>query len=386
VKIVIAPNALKGSLSAREAAKALAAGSLRAQPNAELVLLPVADGGDGLTRVLGDALQATPQSLPVTGPVGQPVEATWLYSRNNRTAVIEMAAAAGLALLDPAKLAPMTASTCGVGELILAALDKGAQRILLGIGGSATTDGGMGMAKALGVVFRDTQGNILEANGDHLIEIAEIDMTGVDTRLEAVQIQVICDVDNPLLGARGAATVFAPQKGADATQVEQLEAGLTHFADMLGSSLGKDVRDTPGAGAAGGLGAGAMAFLDAVLQPGAELVLDLLNFDDALKGADLVITAEGRLDGQTAFGKAPAAVARHARAAGIPCIVIAGSLGDGTDTLDDIGITAAYSLCRGPVSLEDAMLNAVSYLQETATEVIKTFCAGREAGVSASGR
>ena len=385
MKILIAPNALKGSLSACEAAEALATGSRRALPNAELVLLPVADGGDGLARVLGDALQATPQSLPVTGPVGQPVEATWLYSRENRTAVIEMAAAAGLALLDPSKLAPMTASTYGVGELILAALDKGAQRILLGIGGSATTDGGMGMAKALGVVFRDAQGSILEANGYRLSEIAEIDTTGLDTRLGAVQIQVICDVDNPLLGARGAATVFAPQKGADTTQVKQLEAGLTHFAEVLDSSLGKDVRNTPGAGAAGGLGAGSIAFLDAGLQPGAELVLDLLHFDEALKGADLVITAEGRLDGQTAFGKAPAAVARRARAAGIPCIAIAGSLGDGMDALDAIGITAAYTLCRGPASLADAMLNAASHLQETATQVIKTFCAGREAGISESG-
>ena len=385
MKILIAPNALKGSLSACEAAEALATGSRRALPNAELVLLPVADGGDGLARVLGDALQATPQSLPVTGPVGQPVKATWLYSRENRTAVIEMAAAAGLALLDPSKLAPMTASTYGVGELILAALDKGAQRILLGIGGSATTDGGMGMAKALGVVFRDAQGSILEANGYRLSEIAEIDTTGLDTRLGAVQIQVICDVDNPLLGARGAATVFAPQKGADTTQVKQLEAGLTHFAEVLDSSLGKDVRNTPGAGAAGGLGAGSIAFLDAGLQPGAELVLDLLHFDEALKGADLVITAEGRLDGQTAFGKAPAAVARRARAAGIPCIAIAGSLGDGMDALDAIGITAAYTLCRGPASLEDAMLNAASHLQETATQVIKTFCAGREAGISESG-
>lgn len=385
MKILIAPNALKGSLSACEAAEALATGSRRALPNAELVLLPVADGGDGLARVLGDALQATPQSLPVTGPVGQPVKATWLYSRENRTAVIEMAAAAGLALLDPSKLAPMTASTYGVGELILAALDKGAQRILLGIGGSATTDGGMGMAKALGVVFRDAQGSILEANGYRLSEIAEIDTTGLDTRLGAVQIQVICDVDNPLLGARGAATVFAPQKGADTTQVKQLEAGLTHFAEVLDSSLGKDVRNTPGAGAAGGLGAGSIAFLDAGLQPGAELVLDLLHFDEALKGADLVITAEGRLDGQTAFGKAPAAVARRARAAGIPCIAIAGSLGDGMDALDAIGITAAYTLCRGPASLADAMLNAASHLQETATQVIKTFCAGREAGISESG-
>ena len=381
MKIVIAPNALKGSLSAYEAADALAAGSRQALPQAELVLLPVADGGDGLVPVLGNALQATPQSCSVSGPLGQPLAATWLYSRENRTAIIEMAAAAGLALLDPATLAPMTANTRGVGELILAALKEGAQRILLGIGGSATSDGGMGMAQALGVVFRDTQGNTLDAGGGRLIEIAGIDTTHLDTRLREVQTQVICDVDNPLLGAQGAATVFAPQKGADAAQVAQLEAGLAHFADLLNSSLGKDVHHIPGAGAAGGLGAGAIAFLDAELQPGGELVLDLLNFDEALRDADLVITAEGRLDGQTAFGKAPAAVARRARAAGIPCIAIAGSLGEGADALDDVGITAAYTLCRGPISLEDAMVNAARHLQETATQVIRTFCAGRETGI-----
>jgi len=377
VKIVIAPNALKGSLCADEAADALAAGCHQACPHAELVVLPVADGGDGLIRVLTHALQASPLYRLVTGPLGQPVEATWLYSHENRTAVVEMAASAGLALLDPEKLAPMTASTRGVGELILAALDEGAQQILLGIGGSATSDGGMGMAQALGVMFRDSQGNILEAGGSHLIEIAEIDITDLDTRLREVQIQVICDVDNPLLGTRGAAKVFAPQKGADVAQVAQLEAGLAHFADLLNSSLGKDVRNFPGAGAAGGLGAGAIAFLDAELQPGAELVLELLNFDDTLKGADLVITAEGRLDAQTAFGKAPAAVARRARSAGIPCIAIAGSIGADTDALDAIGINAAYSLCQGPVSLEDAMANAARHIQETATRAIRTFCGER---------
>ncbi|MFQ5642301.1 MAG: glycerate kinase [Thiogranum sp.] len=381
MKIVIAPNALKGSLSAREAADALAAGVREALPEAERLPLPVADGGDGLLQVLGDALQAMPMSLPVSGPAGQPVDAGWLYNRASHTAVIELATAAGLALPGPAGPAPMTANTFGVGQLVLAALDAGAQRILLGIGGSASTDGGMGMAQALGVVFRDAHGKPLEAGGKHLIEIAAIDTGALDARLGAVQVQVICDVDNPLLGKHGAAAVFAPQKGASATQVAQLETGLGHFADLLDSSLGKDVRDKPGAGAAGGLGAGAMAFLDAELQAGAELVLDILNFDDALSNADLVITAEGQLDEQTAFGKAPAAVARRARAAGVPCIAIAGCLGDGVDTLADIGITAVYALCEGPVSQQDAMRNAAGYLQTTATRAVKTFCAGREADI-----
>ncbi|TCK18644.1 glycerate kinase [Thiogranum longum] len=374
MKIVIAPNALKGSLSAAQAAEALAAGCRQAAPQAELVVLPVADGGDGLVAVLTQALKAAPKTLRVSGPLGQPVEADWLYCDEHHRAVIETAAAAGLALLDPQELAPMTANTRGVGELILAALDAGAQRILLGIGGSATSDGGMGMAQALGVVFRDREGRIVEAGGSHLTEIAGIDSSNLDPRLREVQIQVICDVDNPLLGARGAARVFAPQKGADAAQVEQLEAGLAQYAGQLEHFLGKDVRNIAGAGAAGGLGAGAIAFLNAELKPGAELVLELLKFDDALEGADLVITAEGQLDGQTAFGKAPAAVARHARAAGIPCIAIAGSLGEGANELDKIGITKVYTLCRDSVSVEDAMSNAAEYLRETAALATRSFC------------
>ena len=381
MKIVIAPNALKGSLSASEAAEAMLAGVRQAAPGAELVALPVADGGDGFTAVLVDALEAVPKRRTVSGFVGQVVDATWLYSERNRVAVIEMAAAAGLVLLDPAQLAPVTANTRGVGELILAALEQGAQRIVLGIGGSATNDGGMGMAQALGAVFLDNQGKPLEPGGDSLIDIAAIDTTGLDPRLKQVNIQVICDVDNPLLGDRGAVRVFGPQKGATPQQVEELEAGMEHLVDVLDAQLGIDVRNVPGAGAAGGLGAGAIVFLDAELQPGAEVVLDLLGFDEVLKGADLVFTAEGQLDGQTAFGKAPAAVAQRSRAAGIPCIAIAGSLGEGVEDLAAVGIDAVYSLCDGPVSLADAMANAAKLIKATATQAMNTFLAGHRAGI-----
>ena len=381
MKIVIAPNALKGSLSASEAAEAMLSGVRQAAPGAELVALPVADGGDGFTAVLVDALEAVPKRRTVSGPVGQAVDATWLYSERNRVAVIEMAAAAGLVLLDPAQLAPVTANTRGVGELILAALEQDAQRIVLGIGGSATNDGGMGMAQALGAVFLDNQGKPLEPGGDSLIDIAAIDTTGLDPRLKQVNIQVICDVDNPLLGDRGAARVFGPQKGATPQQVEELEAGMEHLVDVLDAQLDIDVRNVPGAGAAGGLGAGAIVFLDAELQPGAEVVLDLLGFDEVLKGADLVFTAEGQLDGQTAFGKAPAAVAQRSRAAGIPCIAIAGSLGEGVEDLAAVGIDAVYSLCDGPVSLADAMANAAKLIKATATQAMNTFLAGHRAGI-----
>lgn len=379
MKIVIAPNALKGSLSASDAARSLVAGVRQALPDAELAVLPVADGGDGFTEVLANVLDAVPEHRTVCGPVGELVNAAYLYSKVNRTAVIEMAAAAGLVLMDAGQLLPMTANTRGVGELILAALDQGAQRIILGIGGSATVDGGMGMAQSLGARFVDSRHRRLEPGGGNLIDIATIDIANLDPRLGKTDIQVICDVDNPLLGERGAARVFGPQKGATPQQVKKLEAGLEHLASLLDGQLSIDVRDIPGAGAAGGLGGGAIAFLGAELQPGAEVVLDLLDFDKALTGADLVITAEGQLDGQTAGGKAPAVVARRASAAGIPCIAIAGSLGEGVEALAEVGIDAAWSLCRGPVSLDYAMANAARLMQATATQVINTFCAGYRA-------
>lgn len=381
MKIVLAPNALKSSLTAVEATDALAAGARAVLPDAELVRRPVTDGGDGLVQVLADGLQAGTQSLPVTGPTGKRIAATWLYHRERRMAVIESAAASGLALLDPAGPAPMTAHTRGTGELILAALDAGAQCILLGIGGSAGTDGGMGMAQALGVIFRDARGRPLEAGGGQLADVAEIDTSGLDARLGCAQVQVLCDVDNPLLGPQGTAAVFAAQKGASATQIQQLEAGLAQYADVLEATFGRELRNQPGAGAAGGLGAGALAFLGAELLPGAETVLDLLDFDSTLEGADLVITAEGQLDAQTAFGKAPAAVARRARAAGLPCMVIAGRLGEGADRLADTGITAIYALCEGAVSQQDAMQNAARHLRDAAARALREFSAGRKTGV-----
>ncbi len=377
VKILVAPNALKGSLTAAEAAGAMADGARQALPDAEIDACPVADGGDGFAAVVAAALGAEPVTSTVTGPLGQPVNATWHYSATTGTALIEMAAAAGLALLDETQRDPLRATSRGVGELLRAALDAGARHIVLGIGGSATTDGGMGMAAALGAVFRDGEGRPLDGNGAELDAIASIDPEGLDPRLKDVHIDIASDVDNPLLGEHGAARIYAPQKGATPTQVETLEAGLTHYAEHLEKIHGGPLRDIPGAGAAGGLGAGAMAFLGADLKPGAEVVLDLLDFDARLEGVQLVLTAEGRLDAQTSHGKAPAAVAKRARAHGIPCIVIAGSLAADADTLEACGITAAFALCNGPMTRDEAMNRARALLTAATRHVIATFAAGR---------
>jgi glycerate kinase len=376
LKIVIAPNALKGSLSAKAAAEAMACGVRRAAPQAELVLLPVADGGDGLLEVLEDVLQMERLPLTVTGPLNTPVSASFLYDPTRRLAVIEMATAAGLALLTPDRYNPLAATSFGVGELLKAALDRGAGHIILGIGGSATNDGGTGMARALGARFLDQAGNELPGDGASLIQINKIGLDGLDPRLGQADIQVICDVDNPLLGQHGAARVFAPQKGASPEQVVQLEAGLAQLADVIEQDLGQDVRELPGAGAAGGLGAGLSAFLQAELTPGAGLVLELLELKQALAGADLVLTAEGRLDEQTRHGKAPAAVAARAHALGIPCLALAGGLGPGSETLLATGIDASFSLCPGPVTIAQAMQEAREYLAAATEQVLRCFLAG----------
>ena len=376
MKIVIAPNALKGSLSARAAAEAMASGVRRATPTAQLVLVPVADGGDGLLEVLQDVLQADRLSQRVTGPLNTAVTASFLYSPSRHLAVIEMATAAGLALLTPEQYDPLAATSFGVGELIHAALDRGASRIILGIGGSATHDGGTGMARALGASFLDKAGNELPGDGASLGQITGIRLDGLDPRLSQVDIQVICDVDIPLLGEHGAARVFAPQKGANPEQVRQLEAGLAQLADVIEHTLGRDVRTIPGVGAAGGLGAGLIAFLQAELTPGAEQVLELLELKQALAGTDLVLTAEGRLDEQTCHGKAPAAIAAQARTLGIPCLAVAGSLSPGSGGAQAAGISAAFSLCPGPVSLEQATHSAADYLANATEQVLRCFLAG----------
>jgi glycerate kinase len=381
LKIVVAPNALKGSLGAAAAAQAMSAGVRLAAPAAEVVQVPVADGGDGLLEVLGSGRDLERIPCSVTGPLGCPVDAAVLYAADRQLAVIEMATAAGLALLPPTGLDPMQATTFGVGELLQLALDRGAQHIILGIGGSATSDGGTGLARALGARFLDAHGNDLPGNAAALTRIRRINLEALDPRLAQVRIDVICDVDNPLLGTAGAARVFAPQKGASPAQVEAIEAGLENLADLVEQQLGRDIRGLRGGGAAGGLGAGLAALLQADLRPGAELVLELAGFEAALTGASLVVTAEGRLDSQTVHGKAPAAVARLAQRHGIPCIAIAGSLGTGLAPLQDAGISACFSLCPGPLALETAMQEAAPLLTRVCEQAVRCFLAGNPANL-----
>lgn len=381
MKIVVAPNALKGSLGSVAAAQAMSAGVRLAAPAAEIVQLPVADGGDGLLEVLGtgEGLERIP--CRVTGPLGSPVDCALLYAADRRLAIIEMAAAAGLALLPSSGLDPMQATTFGVGELLRLALDHGARRIILGIGGSATSDGGTGLARALGARFLDAHGKELPGNAAALQHIKRIDLEQLDPRLAQAHIDVICDVDNPLLGAAGAARVFSPQKGASPEQVEAIEAGLENLANLVEQQLGRDIRNLRGGGAAGGLGAGLVVFLQAALRPGAELVLELTGFEAALDGASLVLTAEGRLDSQTAHGKAPAAVAGLASRHGIPCIALAGSLGPNLQALQAAGITACFSLCPGPLDLDAAMQQAAPLLTRACEQAVRCFLAGNPANL-----
>jgi glycerate kinase len=288
-----------------------------------------------------------------------------------------MASASGLVLLSPDERDATRTSTRGTGELIAAALSAGARRILVGVGGSATCDGGTGMAAALGVRFLDGSGQEVEPCGGRLVDVRAIDAASRDARLDDVRVQVACDVDAPLLGPFGAARVYAPQKGAAPEQVDRLEAGMGNLADCIERDLGVDVRELPGAGAAGGLGAGLRAFVGGELCRGAELVLEQVGLRDQLEGADVVITAEGRLDAQTAQGKAPAAVAAAARAAGLPCLAVAGSVADDRAALRAMGIDAAFTLCPGPASLDEAMENAGPWLESATEEAARAFLAGR---------
>jgi glycerate kinase len=338
MRIVIAPDSFKGSLDADRAAAAIAAGIARVLPDAERVLLPVADGGEGTVAAALRAGYAA-RSARVAGPDGRTVHAT--FALDGTTAVVELATAAGLGLLVAP--APMTATTRGVGELLRAALDAGARRIVLGIGGSATTDGGAGMLQALGVRLLTAHGDDVPPGGSGLAELERADASGLDPRLADVDLVVASDVDNPLTGPAGAATVFAPQKGASPAQVAVLDAALARFAAVLARDLGVDVAETPGAGGAGGTAAGALA-IGARVVSGAGLVCDLVGLSTALEGADLVVTGEGALDGQSLHGKAPAEVAARARAAGVPCLALAGVMRLSRAELAAAGFTAAHAL------------------------------------------
>lgn len=377
MKIVTAPNAFKGSLTATEAAIAMEAGIRRIIPEAEVIQVPVADGGDGLVEVAVEALNGEMRSLEVAGPRNSTLEANFCYVQSMDLVTVEMALASGLALLPEDLQDPTLTTTFGTGELIKAGLDIGVSRINVGIGGSATNDGGIGMAQALGVRFLDKNGSELPGIGASLASIVKIDLSGLDPRIRETTIEAVCDVENPLYGPEGAAFVYGPQKGASPEQVKELDKGLKNLAELIQKDLGMDVADMPGAGAAGGLGAGLHAFLGAKLCKGIDLIFDLVGLPKKLSGADLALTGEGQIDFQTVFGKAPGGVGVAARAQGIPCFAIAGSIGKELGDLHKSGINAVFSLCPGPMTLEESMKLSKENVTRVTEQAIRAFLAGR---------
>ncbi|TKJ59512.1 glycerate kinase [Pseudomonas viridiflava] len=369
MKIVIAPDSFKDSLSAQAVADAIASGLAEVWPHAELVKCPMADGGEGTIEAVLDACEGQWMSAQVSGPLGDSVDAHWGWLAQSRTAIIEMAMASGLQLLTRAQRDACLTSTVGTGQLISAALDAGAQRVILAIGGSATNDGGSGMLSALGARFLDRNDQPLPRGGRALTDLARIDLSGLDPRLANVRVEIAADVDNPLCGPNGASHIFGPQKGASPDQVLALDAALGHFADHSARTLGRDLRDSPGSGAAGGMGFAAKAYLNASFRVGVEVVADLTGLEQALVGADLVITGEGRFDAQTLRGKTPLGVARVAQRQRVPVIVLAGTLGEGYEQLYQHGISAAFALTSGPMDLEHACREAPRLLQERARDV-----------------
>jgi glycerate kinase len=370
VRIVVAPDKFKGSLTAVQAAAAIGAGLRRSCPDAEVVLLPVADGGDGTV----DAAVTSGydrRTTRVSGPTGEPVDAD--FALRGDSAVLELAEASGLRRLPGGVRAPLTAGTHGTGQLVRAALDAGARRIVLGLGGSASTDGGAGMACALGVRLLDAQGRDLPPGGAALLHLHTVDVTGLASGLAGASVVLATDVDNPLLGVRGAAAVYGPQKGATPQDVERLEAALTRYAMVLERDLGVDVARVPGAGAAGGAAAGALAFLSARVCSGIDLVLDVVRFPDALRGADLVVTGEGSFDAQSLHGKAPVGVAQAAAAQGVPVVALVGRLDVSVDQLRGVGIGAAHALMDLAPDEATAVREAAGLLQRLAEQAGRVF-------------
>src|SRR5712691_3810077 len=374
MKVVVAPNSFKGSLSAAQAAAAIARGVREALPDADVVEIPVADGGEGTVEALVSARKGTFHEVEVEGPLGDPVRATYGLI-DGRTGVIELASASGLTLIPIERRDPRKASTYGFGQLLAAVRVQGVASIIAGIGGSATNDGGAGMAQALRYRLLDTAGRDLARGGAALAQLDRIDQSGFDPGWRSVSVMVAGDVTNPLTGPEGASYIYGPQKGADPEAVRELDQALAHLAEVIERDLGKQVAEIPGAGAAGGAGAGLVAFLGAQLVKGAPLVVDASGFDEALVGARLVITGEGRVDGQTAFGKAPGEVAKRAKAAGIPTLLLAGSRGPGWESLSSMGVTSVVTLAQdadpGGHNLQVLMQEAAPALTRAAARAVQ---------------
>jgi glycerate kinase len=371
MRILVAPQSLKGSLSAAEAGAAIAQGAHAAFPDAAITIIPIADGGEGTVQALVDATRGEIRIQRVTGPLSEPVNAFYGLLGDGHTAVIEMAASSGLPLVPPQKRNPRIATSYGVGELIKAALDQGRRHFIIGLGGSATNDGGAGMAQALGARLLDAHGKPIAFGGSALITLAHISTETLDPRLRDCTFEVACDVTNPLCGPTGASAIYGPQKGASPSIVAELDAALAHYARIIQRDLQLDIRDIPGAGAAGGLGAAMLAFLHATLRPGAQIVIEALRLNEYMKNTDLVITAEGQLDEQTAYGKSVAAIATLAKKYEVPVLALTGGLGEQYKSLYALGIDAITVLPSGPMPLVYAMEHAYLLTSEATERALK---------------
>jgi len=372
MKIVIAPDSFKESLSAKEVACAIEQGIRRVFPKARVLKIPLADGGEGTVRSLVSAAGGRILKRSVHGPLGKKVEAEFGILGDKKTGVIEMASASGLALIKPSMRNPLRTTTYGTGELIKAALNKGLKKIIIGLGGSATVDGGCGMARALGFKFLDSRGKAINPlNGAALEKICSIDNQSIDLRVKQTGFIGACDVDNPLLGPEGAAKVYGPQKGATPEIVKKLEKGLRNLSGVIKRDLGSDVTGLPGAGAAGGLGAGLSGFLGANLKSGIDIVIDLTGLKKKIKGSNLVITGEGKLDSQTIYGKVPIGVAKAAKLYNVPVIAVCGSFSKDANILFNYGIDAIFSTLSSVSTLEEAMKQARTSIIVTVENIMR---------------
>ena len=377
MKIVIAPDSYKGSISALNVARSVENGIKKVLPDAECVVVPMADGGDGTLETLVEGSDGEIRSSKVTGPLGEKLDAKWGALGDGNTAVIEMALTSGLALVPKNRLDPLNATTFGLGEIITDALENNFRKFIVGIGGSATNDGGAGMIQALGAKLLDSNGEELPQGGASLINLDHIDISTLDSRAKASDFLVACDVNNPLCGPEGASAIYGPQKGATTRMIKLLDKALSHYAKIIHRDLGVNINSIPGSGAAGGLGGGFVGFLKGKLLPGVDIVLDFIDLNYHLKDANLVITGEGATDRSTIYNKAPIGIANRASKLGIPVISISGALNDGFEEVHQHGINASFSIINGPMTLREATKNAPELISSVSEEIIRTLKLGK---------
>ncbi len=370
MKIIVAPDSFKGSNNTIAVANSIENGIRKVFPKAEIIKIPIADGGEGTVDALVLSTRGQFREVNVSGPLGEKVRAKYGILRSN-IAVIEMAAASGLTLVDEDKKNPLITTTYGTGEIIKAALDEGCKKIIIGIGGSATNDGGIGMAQALGVSFKDSLGKELGYGGGELQKLYDIDISKIDSRINETEIIVACDVSNPLCGENGASRVYGPQKGAIPEVVEILDVNLRHYAEIINQKLNKNIIDIPGSGAAGGLGAGLITFCNATLKAGIESILDVVNIDQHLPTTDLVITGEGKIDGQSVYGKVPVGVGQRAKKNNIPVLAIVGDIGDEASKVYEFGVDGIMSTVNKAMPLSEAMSKSAELLEDAAERVMR---------------